>query len=101
MPGEDFRSAINRISYALSDSNEHYRELREILMSQAFLPGGRIQAAAGSTKGTTPYNCFVSSKIEDSFTDGQRSIMNCATQAAITMRLGGGIGYDLDRKSVV
>jgi ribonucleoside-diphosphate reductase alpha chain len=36
----------------------------------------------------------VSGTIEDSFIDGHGSIMHRATEAAGTMRLGGGIGYD-------
>ena len=39
-------------------------------------------------------NCFVASKIDDSFVEGENSIMGVATQAAQTMRMGGGIGYD-------
>jgi ribonucleoside-diphosphate reductase alpha chain len=92
--GEDFRTAMSRIANALSDNEEHYREFREILLDQRFLPGGRIQAAAGSTKNVTPYNCFVSGTIEDSFVDGNGCIMDRAAEAAATMRMGGGIGYD-------
>lgn len=39
-------------------------------------------------------NCFVAGGIEDSFVEGTGSIMARATEAAQTMRLGGGIGYD-------
>jgi ribonucleoside-diphosphate reductase alpha chain len=55
-----------------------------------FLPAGRVQAAMGAPREVTPYNCFVSRTIEDSM-DG---IMTAAWEAAETMRLGGGIGYD-------
>ena len=44
----------------------------------------------GAPRRVTPYNCFVSTTIEDSM-DG---IMDAAKRAAETMRLGGGIGYD-------
>ena len=54
------------------------------------MPAGRIQAAMGSPRDVTAYNCFVSGTIEDSM----QSIMEKATQAAETMRRGGGIGYD-------
>ena len=47
----------------------------------------------GSPRITTAYNCFVSGIIEDSMD----SIMLRATQAAETMRRGGGIGYDFSR----
>lgn len=39
-------------------------------------------------------NCFVSGTIEDSFVEGAGSIMERAKEAAATMRMGGGIGYD-------
>jgi ribonucleoside-diphosphate reductase alpha chain len=94
MRGEDFRSAMTRVASALADNEEHFDAFREILLAQRFMPGGRIQAAVGSTKAITPYNCFVSGTIEDSFVDGTGSIMERAKQAALTMRLGGGIGYD-------
>ena len=59
-----------------------------------FLPAGRVQSAMGSTRAVTPYNCYVSGAIEDSFVDGHGSIMQRALEAAATMRQGGGIGYD-------
>lgn len=100
--GEDFREAMNRVAASLQDSHEHYMEFREILLDMRFMPAGRIQAAMGSLKNITPYNCFVSGTIHDSFTDGpsleddpnQLSIMQAAEKAAMTMRQGGGIGYD-------
>jgi ribonucleoside-diphosphate reductase alpha chain len=85
---------MTRVASTLADSPEHFDALREILLNQRFMPAGRIQAAVGSTKAITPYNCFVSGTIEDSYTDGSGSIMERAKQAAVTMRLGGGIGYD-------
>jgi len=85
---------MNRIAGALADDTEHYQALRAILLDQRFLPGGRVQAAMGSTKNVTPYNCFVSGTIEDSFVEGNGSIMARAKEAAATMRMGGGIGYD-------
>jgi ribonucleoside-diphosphate reductase alpha chain len=92
--GETFRESRNRIAKALADSDEHYFELRELLLAQRFLPAGRIQAAIGSSRRITPYNCYVSGTIEDSYTNGSGSIMARAHEAADTMRLGGGIGYD-------
>lgn len=91
---EDFREAMNRIAFGLKDNDRHYHEFREILLSQRFCPGGRIQSAIGSTKAVTAFNCYVSGTIEDSFTEGRGSIMQRAAEAAATMRMGGGIGYD-------
>lgn len=94
MRGESFRDAMTRVASTLSDNNDHFHSFRTILLEGRFMPGGRIQAAMGSTKITTPYNCFVSGTIEDTFTHGHSSIMARAADAANTMRLGGGIGYD-------
>jgi len=58
-----------------------------------FLPAGRVQSAIGSNRITTAYNCFVSGTIEDSMA----SIMEKASEAAETMRRGGGIGYDFSK----
>ena len=94
-PGEDFREAMNRVAFGLKDSDKHYHELRQILLHQRFCPGGRIQSAIGSSRAVPRrYNCFVSGTIADSFVDGQGSIMERAKEAAATMRMGGGIGYD-------
>ena len=91
--GESFQQAMARIAYTLKDSEEHYEHCKDILYDMRFAPAGRIQAAVGSPKQVTPYNCFVSGTIEDKF-NGTGSIMDRANEAAITMRLGGGIGYD-------
>jgi len=93
-PGESFHEAMNRIAGALTDDREEFLQFREILEDMRFMPGGRIQSAVGAPKQVTPYNCFVSGTIADSFIDGEGSIMDRATEAAATMRLGGGIGYD-------
>lgn len=92
--GEDFREANNRVASALKDSDEHYHATREITGTQRFMFAGRIQSAMGSSRATTPYNCYVSGKIEDSFVHGDGNIMDRAKEAAATMRMGGGIGYD-------
>lgn len=93
-PNEGFREAMNRIANALKDTEAHFRQFREILLDMRFAPGGRVQSAMGATKSVTPYNCFVSGTIEDSFVEGHGSIMDRAKEAAATMRQGGGIGYD-------
>ena len=92
--GETFRDAVNRVASALKDSDKHYHEFREIFGDMRFMPAGRVQAAIGSSKAVTPYNCYVSGTIADSFVDDEGSIMQRAAEAAKTMRMGGGIGYD-------
>ena len=91
--GEDFYSKVVRIADALKDSSEHFEQFKDILRHMRFLPAGRVQNAMGAARQTTAYNCFVSGVIEDSMD----SIMQRATEAAETMRRGGGIGYDFSR----
>ena len=88
--GETFDDKVRRIAGALHDTPEHKYELQDILGNMRFLPAGRVQNAVGSRRITTAYNCFVSGTIEDSMTN----IMERASEAAETMRRGGGIGYD-------
>lgn len=92
--GEGFREAVNRFSSAMKDSDEHFHQFRDISLDMRFMPAGRVQSAMGSIRATTPYNCYVSGTIEDSFVHGEGNIMQRATEAAATMRMGGGIGYD-------
>ncbi len=61
-----------------------------ILKDFAFLPGGRIQAGAGTERNVTLFNCFVMGTIEDSI----GGIFSALEEGAITMQQGGGIGYD-------
>lgn len=55
-----------------------------------FLPGGRIQAGAGTGRRVTLFNCFVMGIIDDSL-DG---IFDGLKEGALTMQQGGGVGYD-------
>tara|TARA_R110000796_G_scaffold41179_1_gene101899 strand:+ start:3366 stop:5123 length:1758 start_codon:yes stop_codon:yes gene_type:complete len=96
--GESFDESTNRIASALTDgTREQFLRFRGILRDMRFMPAGRIQSAVGSTRNVTAYNCFVSGIIDDSFVDGEGCIMDRAKEAAQTMRMGGGIGYDFSR----
>jgi ribonucleoside-diphosphate reductase alpha chain len=55
-----------------------------------FLPGGRIQAGAGTGRRVTLFNCFVMGVIQDSMD----SIFDNLKEGALTMQQGGGVGYD-------
>jgi len=88
--GETFHEAMTRVAEALKDDEPHFNQFRNILYNQRFLPAGRVQSAMGAPRTVTPYNCFVSGTIEDSM----EGIMDAAKDAARTMQLGGGIGYD-------
>ena len=88
--GEEYNQKVARVAEALSDGEEHFNKFRDILKHQRFLPGGRVQAAAGSYRRVTAFNCFVMKDVPDSM----EGIMDVAKEAAITMQLGGGVGYD-------
>ena len=93
LPNESFNEACARQASAMSDNDEHRSSFKNILLNQRYMPAGRVQAAMGSPKNVTAYNCFVSGAIEDSMD----SIMDKAKEASETMRRGGGIGFDFSR----
>ena len=69
------------------------------VLQHGFLPAGRIQSAAGTDLSATLINCFVQ-PVGDSIAhmeDGHPGIYIALTQAAETMRKGGGVGYDFSR----
>jgi ribonucleoside-diphosphate reductase alpha chain len=64
-----------------------------------FIPAGRIDSAAGTALGATLINCFVQ-PVGDSIAvpeEGYPGIYTALTEAAETMRRGGGVGYDFSR----
>ena len=68
-------------------------------MVDGFIPGGRVNSAAGTEIAATLINCFVQ-PVGDAISgehvgaDGAPSIYLALNQAAETMRRGGGVGYD-------
>lgn len=84
-----------RIASALSAVERRDRDAWEqrfygILREFKFLPGGRIQAGAGTARKVTLCNCFVMGTIEDSM----EGIFRALREGAMTMQQGGGVGYD-------
>jgi ribonucleoside-diphosphate reductase alpha chain len=65
-------------------------------MVDGFIPGGRVNSAAGTGIAATLINCFVQ-PVGDAITQTRNnvpSIYGALAQAAETMRRGGGVGYD-------
>ena len=84
-----------RVAHALAavepaDPQGWEERFHRILQDYKFLPGGRIQAGAGTQHDVTLFNCFVMGAIEDSIP----GIFRALQEAAITMQKGGGIGID-------
>src|SRR3989304_2644443 len=84
-----------RIARALAgvekgDCAQWEQRFHQVLRNFRFLPGGRIQAGAGTGRRVTLFNCFVMGTIEDSM-DG---IFDGLKEGALTMQQGGGGGDD-------
>ncbi|MEO8546238.1 MAG: adenosylcobalamin-dependent ribonucleoside-diphosphate reductase, partial [Burkholderiaceae bacterium] len=103
--GEQSIADVNRrVALALAQAEEPaQRAFWQARFLQAlqdgFLPAGRIQSAAGTELSATLINCFVQ-PVGDSIAhedDGYPGIYIALTQAAETMRKGGGVGYDFSR----
>jgi len=65
-------------------------------LENGFIPGGRVNSAAGTQLQATLINCFVQ-PVGDSVSetvDGKPGIYLALMESAETMRRGGGVGYD-------
>lgn len=87
--GEIFLDQCNRVSGALADNEDHRRDIRMSMLHQCILFAGRIQRAVGSPLKITPFNCFVSGRVEDD----SDIIFDRVKESFMTMRKGGGIGF--------
>ena len=69
------------------------------VLQDGFIPAGRINSAAGTDLSATLINCFVQ-PVGDAIAaddEGHPGIYTALTEAAETMRRGGGVGYDFSR----
>ena len=88
-----------RVAHALAGIEAdpaHWEPLFLQALEDGFIPGGRVNSAAGTDLQATLINCFVQ-PVGDSVSetvDGKPGIYVALMQAAETMRRGGGVGYD-------
>ena len=79
-----------------ADFHGYYEEKFLWAQQNGFVPAGRINSAAGMDLHATLINCFVQ-PVGDSVsstTNGKPGIYTALSDAAETMRRGGGVGYD-------
>jgi ribonucleoside-diphosphate reductase alpha chain len=90
----DVADTWRRVAHALAaveqDAARWRERFFELLQDFKFLPGGRIQAGAGTHRHVTLFNCFVMGPVEDSIP----GIFRALEEGAVTMQQGGGIGID-------
>lgn len=93
-----------RVARALAEAEKPAERTRwaaafQEALERGFVPAGRIMSAAGTDLSATLINCFVQ-PVGDSIAtaeDGVPGIYTALTEAAETMRRGGGVGYDFSR----
>ena len=98
---DELRSRVARALSAAEKPAERAKWAAAFLAAQqnGFVPAGRIMSAAGTELSATLINCFVQ-PVGDSIAtaeDGVPGIYTALTEAAETMRRGGGVGYDFSR----
>jgi ribonucleoside-diphosphate reductase alpha chain len=99
-PGEPDADAVRRrVARALAAPEPdpvHWERIFYETQRAGFIPGGRINAAAGTELATTLVNCFVQ-PIGDSISGREGDVPGiypALEEAALTLRRGGGVGYD-------
>lgn len=96
VPEAGVEDTWNRVARAISASEQpETRLLRESELVAALenfrlLPAGRILAGAGTGRDVTLYNTFVMRTVPDSV----EGMCDTLKDAALTMKMGGGIGFD-------
>src|SRR5512145_3539863 len=93
---EQVRRRVARALAAVEKEPAKWEPVFFDALESGFIPGGRINSAAGTQLYATLINCFVQ-PVGDSVSqtvDGKPGIYVALMEAAETMRRGGGVGYD-------
>ena len=98
---DEVRTRVARALAAVepADRRAHWEARFLQAQQRGFVPAGRIASAAGTDLTATLINCFVQ-PVGDSIAsvdEGHPGIYTALTEAAETMRRGGGVGYDFSR----
>ncbi len=93
---EDVRRRVARALAAVEKDPPRWEPVFYAALESGFIPGGRVNSAAGTQLQATLINCFVQ-PVGDSVSetvDGRPGIYLALMESAETMRRGGGVGYD-------
>ena len=93
---DDVRRRVARALAAVEAEPARWEQEFFDALAGGFIPGGRVNSAAGTDLQATLINCFVQ-PVGDSVShtvDGRPGIYVALKEAAETMRRGGGVGYD-------
>ena len=93
---EAVRRRVARALAAVENDPARWEPVFYDALQNGFIPGGRVNSAAGTHLQATLINCFVQ-PVGDSVSetvDGKPGIYVALQEAAETMRRGGGVGYD-------
>ncbi len=93
---EDVRRRVAQALAAVEKDPAKWEPAFFEALDNGFIPGGRVNSAAGTQLAATLINCFVQ-PVGDSVSatvDGKPGIYVALMEAAETMRRGGGVGYD-------
>ena len=92
----EVRRRVARALAAVEQDPARWEPVFYEALESGFIPGGRVNSAAGTALRATLINCFVQ-PVGDSVSetvDGRPGIYVALMEAAETMRRGGGVGYD-------
>jgi len=88
---DSWRRVARAVAMPERDQRFWEEKFLAVLQGYKFLPAGRILANAGTSRAkVTMFNCYVMGAIEDSM----EGIFGAVTEAALTQKQGGGVGFD-------